>query len=182
VTNSDTAEERFRTAFEQHSTRVFAYALRHTDPASAHDVVADVFLVAWRRIDDLPGDPLPWLLVVARNTIANRRRSATRQTRLIEHVTATIRMTSTPGAEDTAVERDGMLRALADLTEVEREAVLLVAWDGLDTADAAVVCGCSRNTFEVRLHRARARLERSLAVGPRPRRNPRLSVAQEASA
>jgi len=160
VTSPD--EHRLREAFEQHSMRVFAYALRHTDPASAQDVVADVFLVAWRRIDDLPANALPWLLVVARNTIANRRRSLTRQHRLAGELTTIARLApDAAGAEDTAVARSAHLAALAELTDTEREAVLLVGWDGLAPSDAALVAGCSVHAFEVRLQRARARLRRA---------------------
>ena len=54
-----------------------------------------------------------------------------------------------------------MLTALAELSELEREAVLLVAWDGLANRDAAAVAGCSLRAFEVRLSRARARLDRA---------------------
>lgn len=79
---------------------------------------------------------------------------------------------SASAAEDLAVDRATMLTALAELTDVEREAVLLVAWDGLVPADAAKVAGCSRNAFDVRLHRARRRLERSCAPSPPARPGP----------
>jgi RNA polymerase sigma factor (sigma-70 family) len=164
-----TPEDRLRRAFEQCSRRVFAYALRHTDPATAHDVVADVFLVAWRRIDDLPDPPLPWLLVVARNTIANTRRGTSRRRCLTDELAGLHRATATsPGAGDVAVERASMLAALAELTAAEREALLLVAWDGLTSAEAASVAGCSRRAFEVRLSRARARLDRDLRGQSQP--------------
>jgi RNA polymerase sigma-70 factor (ECF subfamily) len=160
----DDDERRLHEAFERHAPRVFAYALRHADPASAQDVVAEVFLVAWRRVSDLPDDALPWLLVVARNTLHNRRRSRTRQQRLADDLAGLQRAAATsPGADVTAVERAAMLAALAQLSAIERDAVLLVAWDGLPTAAAASVAGCSRHAFEVRLHRARARLRRALA-------------------
>lgn len=164
----DAAELRFQRAFDQYATPVFAYALRHTDPDSAQDVVADVFLVAWRRVDDLPEDPLPWLLVVARNTITNRRRSANRRNQLELRLAdvAGPSVTGSTSAEDLAIDRTSMLTALAELTEVEREAVLLVAWDGLTPVDAAKVAGCSRNAFDARLHRARRRLERNCAPSP----------------
>lgn len=55
-----------------------------------------------------------------------------------------------------------MVQALGELTELEREALLLVAWDGLEPFDAAQVAGCSADAFEVRLVRARARLTRGM--------------------
>jgi RNA polymerase sigma-70 factor (ECF subfamily) len=171
VSNRAADERRLRAAFQQYSTRVLAYALRHTDAAGAHDVVADVFLVAWRRIDDLPEEPLPWLLVVARNIVANRRRSADRQQRLADKLAGLERAALTaPGAEETAVARATVLGALGELSDGEREALLLVAWDGLTPAAAALVAGCSRHAFESRLHRARARLRRLLPDDPDPGR------------
>jgi RNA polymerase sigma-70 factor (ECF subfamily) len=160
-------ERRLRTLFDQHATRVFAYAARHSDPGTAQDIVSEVFLVAWRRIADVPEDALPWLLVSARNVLHNHQRSMSRRQRLAEAVAGAERLAaSIPAAEETAVRRDEMLSALAGLTAVEREAVLLVAWDGLSTKDAATVAGCSGRAFEVRLSRARSRLERILGAPP----------------
>lgn len=156
--------DRFTAIFDDLAPRVYAYARRNCDAASAQDVVADTFLIAWRRRDDLPAEPLPWLLVVARNTLANRRRHQLRQDRLIE---AAGRLTVLAGpaaaAEQAVVDRAAVLAAVAQLSHREREAVLLVAWDGLRNADAAQVAGCSTRAFEVRLSRARARIGRALA-------------------
>ncbi|MCA0147049.1 sigma-70 family RNA polymerase sigma factor [Blastococcus sp. LR1] len=159
---------RFTALWKEHAPRVLAYAQRHTDPETAHEVVSETFLVAWRRLSDVPGEPLPWLLVVARNTLANHRRSGYRQAMLQSELQ---RLTDVaghgPAAEIPAVERQAMLAALAALTATEREALLLVAWDGLGTAQAAHVAGCSAPTFAVRLHRARRRL-REATADPEP--------------
>lgn len=151
----------FTAMFGALSPRVFAYARRQCDAATAQDVVADTFLVAWRRWAEAPPEPLPWLLVIARNTLANRFRSAARQQRVAGAV-ADLGAVASPGPEQDAMERENVLLALAALTELEREAVLLVAWDGLDSRQAAAVADCSVRAFEVRLSRARARLARSL--------------------
>lgn len=150
---------RFSRLWELYAHRVLAYASRHVDAASAQDVVSETFLVAWRRLEDVPGDPLPWLLVVARNTISNRRRSAYRA-RVVELEMARLARVARPagGADVPALARDGVLRALAALTPTEREAVLLTAWDGLDAAAGAQIAGCSVDAFAKRLSRARARL------------------------
>ena len=142
---------------------MFAYARRQCDATPAQDVVADTFLVAWRRLAEVPEPALPWLLVVARNQLANRRRGELRRDRLADTVARLAEVAET-GVEHVVVERDAMLAALAELTELEREAVLLVAWDGLTNQDAARIANCSVRAFEVRLSRARARLERALTA------------------
>jgi RNA polymerase sigma factor (sigma-70 family) len=153
----------FAAMFHDLSPRVFAYVRRQCDFATAQDVVADTFLVAWRRWSELPDSPLPWLLVVARNTIANRSRRERRQYRLTETVARLERVAGpAAGADQGVLERETMFTALANLTELEREALLLVAWDGLANHDAAGVAGCSVRAFEVRLSRARARLARAM--------------------
>ena len=132
-------EARLRALFEEHSTPVFAYALRHIGSSAAQDIVSEVFMVAWRRIDDVPvSDPLPWLLVVARNTIRNKLRGTARQRRVADELGNLQRSsTATAGADETAIERRAMLTALTDLSAVEREAVLLTGWDGLSVHEAA---------------------------------------------
>lgn len=150
---------RFSGLWDLYAHRVMAYASRHVDPDSVQDVVSETFLVAWRRLADVPGDPLPWLLVVARNTISNRRRSAYRA-RVVELEMARVARVARPadGADVPAVARAEVLRALGTLTTTEREAVFLTAWDGLDAAAGAQVAGCSVDAFAKRLSRARARL------------------------
>lgn len=139
-----------------------AYALRHVDADQAQEVVSDTFLVAWRRLAEVPADPLPWLLVVARNTIANSRRSGRRRAAVQAAVERLPEIAEpAPAAEVSALERAEMLDRLARLRPADREALLLVAWDGLEPADAARVAGCSTATFHVRLHRARRRLAES---------------------
>ncbi len=170
-------EARLRSLFEQYASRVLAYAVRQVDAAAAQDVVGDVYLLAWRRIDEVPDPALAWLLVAARNTIHNRRRSTARQQRLAAQLGALERsLAPANGADDIALERRSMLAALLQLSSTEREALLLTAWDGLTIADAAVVAGCSRHGFEMRLHRARSELRRLLDPDPpaRPAVQPRL--------
>ena len=164
-TANDAADERARFAvmFDEHSPRVFAYARRQCDATTAQDVVADTFLVAWRRRSELPASVLPWLLVVARNTIANRRRGEMRHARTTDTV-ARLESVAGPGADQDILERETMFAALADLSDLEREALLLIAWDGLANRDAARVAGCSVRAFEVRLSRARARLARAIST------------------
>ena len=123
------------------------------------EVVAETFLHAWRRWDDVPQPALPWLLVAARNVIANRRRTARRQRALADRVALLGSVAA--GGVDAGVladERAEALTALASLPEQQREALLLVAWDGLTPAQAARVLGIKPGALRVRIHRARAAL------------------------
>jgi RNA polymerase sigma-70 factor (ECF subfamily) len=138
---------------------VLAYALRRTDRATAEEVVAETFVIAWRRIADVPDPPLPWLLGVARRVLANLRRAERRRRALAERLRREPAATPQPPPD----EEGRVMAALATLSERDREALLLHAWEGLDHADAGTVVGCSAETFAVRLHRARERFARALA-------------------
>ena len=78
--------ERFRALFAAHRSAVLAYARRRVDPDAAADVVAETFLVAWRRLDAVPDDALPWLYGVARKVVGNQRRAQRRSQALVERL------------------------------------------------------------------------------------------------
>jgi RNA polymerase sigma factor (sigma-70 family) len=163
-----TRGERFEGLFRGNYAAVRAYALRRAPRDVAQDVVAETFLVAWRRLDDVPADALPWLYAVARRVLANERRSADRRAKLERRVAAAATAVR-PGEAGESVGDAQLLRAaLAGLSDRHREALMLVAWQGLSGARAARAAGCSRATFAVRLHRARARLAAELASLERP--------------
>jgi RNA polymerase sigma factor (sigma-70 family) len=155
--------ERFTLMFDEHGPRVYGYVRRQCDAAAAQDVVSEVFLIAWQRRSAVPTDSLPWLLVVARNLIANQRRRDIRQDQ-IAGLVARLDQLAAPagGADHDVVERASYLDALARLTDSDREALLLVAWDGLSHVAAATVIGCSARAFQMRLARARGRLAREV--------------------
>jgi RNA polymerase sigma factor (sigma-70 family) len=145
--------------FADNAQAVRAYALRRVDPVTADDVVSDVFVVAFRRLEVIPEPPLPWLLATARKIIANQRRAESRREALNSELQ--------PLQADIWHEGHGddhaLLAGLARLADRDREAILLVAWEELDAASAAAVLGCSRAAFAVRLHRARRRLAAAMA-------------------
>jgi RNA polymerase sigma factor (sigma-70 family) len=174
--------ERFTELYATHVRRVFLYSARHVGVDHADDVVADTFAVAWRRIADVPADaPLPWLLVVARNTMINHRRGEARRDRLAREAELVVHLeTVTADVAVDVAERHAVVAALTELSEREREALLLVGWDGLSNVDAALVAGCSTGAFHVRLHRARQRLQRSLDSTAAPEPAPRSTLAPEA--
>lgn len=155
----DTARRRrLETLFHEHADAVHAYARRRIDAASADDTVSEVFAIAWRRLEEVPDAALPWLLGCARRVLANQRRGERRAGALRSRLAA-----RRPPALATDV-GDGLLRqALNELRGRDREVILLTAWEGLTPAEAAAVLGCSRDALAVRRHRARKRLEATLA-------------------
>ena len=120
--------------------------MRHCGPVDADDVVAETFAVAWRRIDVVPEPAIGWLIVTARNVVSGRRRTERKHVDLARLAAETARHDE-PAAEEVAVRRRAVLDALDALSEREREALLLTAWDGLDHAAAAAVAGCSTRAF-----------------------------------
>jgi RNA polymerase sigma-70 factor (ECF subfamily) len=158
----DTPEDRFEALYAEHYGRVLAYVLRRAPAAAAADVVADVFLVAWRRLERVPDEPLPWLLGVARKTLANERRGGRRQAALVD---ALERDGARRGTEAPVNERLQTLTEAVDrLGETDRELLRLIAWDELTTREAATVLGISHSACRVRLHRLRRRLARELGA------------------
>jgi RNA polymerase sigma-70 factor (ECF subfamily) len=158
----DTAPQRFEALFRANHRAVLRYAQRRTDPDTAEEVAAETFAIAWRRFDAAPGaQPLPWLLVIARNVLANRRRAAQRAGEK-EDRAARESLTATTDPAERHAEHDAVVRAFAKLSESDREALRLVAWDGLTAAAAGRVTGISRMAFSQRFGRARRRLRRAL--------------------
>jgi len=177
------ASRRFASLFADHYEEVVAYARRRVGPDAAQDVVAETFLVAWRRLGDVPPDVLPWLFGVARRIVANQRRSAARNESLRR------RLADQPAARgrdpaEALANGEAVVAALRRLPDPDREALMLAAWEGLDAQRAGLTLGCSARAYTVRLHRARQRLERILEdmhrageapdvhIGPTRRGNP----------
>ena len=151
--------------------------MRRVSAAAAEDVVAETFLVAWRRIDAVPAHELPWLLTVARNVVSNQTRGELRRRRLTLRLAREFEAAAEPAREPT-VPAGTVAAALAALSERDQEALRLVYWEDLEPAAAARVLGCTAVAMRVRLHRARARLARALAqqhAGDDPRHSPSLT-------
>ena len=150
-----TAEKRFRAVFS-HLGAVAAYARRrgHQD---AEAVAAEVMTIAWRRLADVPlDDPRPWLFATARNLVlADARRYSVAANAILPQAGVS--------AAPDVLELDPALRiALGRLSRVDREALLLVAWEDLTSTQAAHSLGINPVAFRVRLLRARRRLRTSM--------------------
>jgi RNA polymerase sigma-70 factor (ECF subfamily) len=167
----DSYRDRFETLFMSHHDPVLRYLLRRCDNREdAADLVAETFLIAWRRLDDLPADqPLPWLYGVARRVVANHRRGEIRRHGLADKLRGHLISSPQYDAADlelTSSELGWAARAFRRLSDSDRELLSLAAWEGLDTAQLAAALGCSKNAAVVRLHRARRRLEKLMKNRP----------------
>lgn len=157
------AEARLSRLYRDHGREITGYALRRAaSPEDAADIVAETFLVAWRRLDDVPvgEEARLWLYGTARRVLANQRRGERRRTRLGERLREALRQSptiySTPHRAD-------VIHALSGLSDGDRELLLLVGWEELTPTQAARVLKISPLAVRSRLHRARRRL-RALLV------------------
>lgn len=147
----------FEAVVREHASSLVRYFARRGPRQDAEDLAADVFMIAWRRRSDIPGEAvLPWLYRTAGFTLANHRR---------KHVDLTVdalpERGTTPIAEDPELSLlfDAELRgALASVSERDRHILLLHAWEGLDGEELAAVLGISRSGADAALSRARKRL------------------------
>jgi len=156
----EVAQARFSRLYREQGRAILAYALRRVaDPEDAADVVAETFLVAWRRFDDVPlgGGARLWLYGVARLVLTNLQRSERRRTRLGARLAETLRteIDTHPAPQGEAAE---VLRAMSELGADDRELLMLVSWEELTPAEAARVLDLSALATRSRLHRARRRL------------------------
>lgn len=149
-------EARYRALFDSCYQPLQAFARRRAAAGDADDLVAEVLTIAWRRLDDVPGDaPLAWLYGVAHRTLANQRRSSDRRRRLVDRITVHQRMTPSPSP---SADPTDVLDALARLRDDDQAILRLAAWEELSSAEIAVVLDCTANAAALRLSRARKRL------------------------
>jgi RNA polymerase sigma-70 factor, ECF subfamily len=167
----------FRALYDRWYQPLLGYALRRSRSVEdAADVVAETFLVAWRRLEDVPsGDEARlWLYGVARRVLANTRRGERRRERLEVRLRLEPSLWSDARSEE-RVDLGPVARAFARLPVRDREVLQLVAWEGLRPRDLAIVFGCPLATARVRLHRARKRFAKELShagVGTRSAQAP----------
>jgi RNA polymerase sigma-70 factor (ECF subfamily) len=162
------ADRRFRRLYVDHRRDVRNYCRRRLLPADVDDAVADVFVVAWRKIDSLPvpAEMRPWIFGVARNVVRNFERGARRRQRLWGKAAATADRSGQEAGPEVAVVRLGdaemVLAALATLKPADREILRLSKWEELAPAGIAIVLRISPAAASMRVKRASARMANAL--------------------
>jgi RNA polymerase sigma factor (sigma-70 family) len=163
--------QRFTALYRAHHRRVRDFAQRRVGTDLAQEVVAETFLVAWRRLDDIPGVAIPWLYRVALYEIANLRRRQAKAVRLHD---ALRKGGAGAAREDEADDVTELSRAVAiafaNLKAPDQEILRLAAWEQLSSSEGAAVLRCSVPAYRMRLHRARLRL--AVASGAREHLGP----------
>ncbi|NKE57776.1 sigma-70 family RNA polymerase sigma factor [Lentzea sp. PSKA42] len=144
--------EDFSAVYRECYPRVLAYAASHAGAQRAEDITSETFTIAWRKLDQMPSNALPWLLGITRNLVRTARRQVWHD-----------ELADVPATDDFAQVVE-LRAALASLSEADQEVLTLVAWHGLTPVEAAQVLGCTTATFFVRLHRARRRLRAALST------------------
>jgi RNA polymerase sigma-70 factor (ECF subfamily) len=161
--DADERRQRFESVYAANFGVVLGYALRRTrNGDDAADVVAETFLAAWRRLEEVPpGDRARlWLYGVARRVLANYYRGQRRRSGLSDRLRA--ELAGAPPGREPVPGLAGIGAAFASLPDADRELLALVAWEGLDSAQIGAVLGCSPNAARIRLHRARNKFRKVL--------------------
>lgn len=166
------SDAKFRRVFDAHFAAMNRYCLRRVAVDDVNDVVAEVFAVAWRKVDKMPEgtDTLPWLYRVAHHEISNRRRSTRRFRALVTKLEG---QGTHPEAGPEAIivrssELDHLLGVLRTLRTGDQEVLLLHTHEDLDYSQLSVALGCSPEAARKRLARAIRRLRRAADI-PEPR-------------
>lgn len=158
-------EERFRALYADAYVDVLRFAQRRVHLSHAEDIVGDAFLVAWRRMDEVPhrpDDARAWLFGVARHCVLNSVRGQGRQNALAVRIAGTTPAAVTDGPEDAAVQRVQLAAAWSRLNVGEQETLSLTIFEELTSTQAARVLGISAAGYRLRLMRARRALRRQI--------------------
>ena len=182
MNRTEDAEAAFRELFMAAYDDLLCFVERRTHLAVADDVVSETFLVAWRRLDDVPeslDEARAWLFTVAHHLLRNRQRSEQRQQRVALRI---LRERDPAGGDADAVAAHvDLARAWRRLSPADQEALTLTAIEDLTGHQAAHVLVISRTAFSLRLLRARRRLRQHLRRQPVPEPAPSPATARTAS-
>ena len=159
--------EAFARLYDRHAPAIHRYVARRLGPDAADDLMAETFLIAFRkrrRYDPARADARPWLYGIATRLVARHRKAETARYLLLERLggETAAEPVDTEARVSAQALRGPLARALADLPEVYREALLLVAWADLSYEEVAAALDVPVGTVRSRLSRGRARLRAAL--------------------
>ena len=135
------------------------------NPDLADDLVQDTMVKAWasRERFECGTSIKAWTFVILRNTFLSQMRRNKFHGDYDE--LAAERLVSTGASQEESSEISDLQRGLMELSEDQREALILVGAGGLSYEDAAQICGCALGTMKSRVSRARTALEELMKSG-----------------
>jgi len=146
--------------YEENYDAMRDYCLRRLPSDDANDALAETFLVAWRRLDDVPtGEQARlWLFGVARRVVSTTQRGNRRRFRLTAKSMAQADTGAVTIDTETVVVRRSedarLLQAIGTLRPSDQELIRLKAWEELSHSDIGEVLGISSHAVDMRLNRA----------------------------
>ena len=154
--------EQFVATYREHLPAISRYLGRRVDRDQVEDLAAMVFEVAWQKRNSVTlGQELPWLYKISSFQVSNFRR---RQSSALKFLTLNLNPDHAPSPESLAVFDTDLAAGWAKLSPSDRALLALVALDGLGVSEAAEALGITANAASAKLHRARAKLSKYLAV------------------
>lgn len=156
--------ERFHALYEHSSRDLLGYLVRRTQsPEEAADCLAETFLIAWRKRDQMPQDEAqarPWVFGIARNVLRREREMEHKQSRAVEALASEL-----SGTRLAIPAEDPGTAALTLLSPLDREIIEMLAWDQLSPREVAAILELSPNVVRIRAHRSRIKLREELQKG-----------------
>lgn len=162
-------EQRYRAIFTDAYADVLRFVRRRCDADRAEDVTAQAFLVAWRRVAELPtraDDARAWLFGIARNCLLNDHRGRRRQEALAVRIKTVSSLGTADALDETVARRVDLGAAWNRLDPGQQEVLGLAVFEQLASPQAGAVLGISATAFRLRLSRARAALRNHLDGTP----------------
>lgn len=159
-------DARFVELYDRYYGKLVSYCRRRTTPDQVDDAVAETFLIAWRRIEDVPrsDEALPWLFAIAFRVIGHQYRTSSRQKRLSKKLMG-LGVDSTPneGEEIVVIDHESrqVIEALSRLRHRDQEILRLSVWEQFTHAEMGLVLGISEEAAKKRFARARTALART---------------------
>nr|WP_237745035.1 RNA polymerase sigma factor [Kribbella catacumbae] len=154
----------FEPLVERLGPAVHAYLVRRA-PDAADELLSEVWLAAFTSrsgFDPALGSVRGWLFGIARHVLLAHYRRAARHVGVALPEPASTDWAAVDARLDAVASGQALKEALAALPQVERELLLLVAWEELTPSEAARVVGIPAGTARSRLHRARERMRERL--------------------
>jgi RNA polymerase sigma-70 factor (ECF subfamily) len=144
--------------------RAFAVSLSG-DHHVANDLVQETLLKAWANRDKftLGTNFKAWLFTILRNTYFSDLRKTRREVQDVDGRAAA--QLVAPPEQHGKLDLADFRRAMTELSEDQREALLLIGAEGFSYEEAAAICDCAVGTVKSRVNRARVRLGELMSVG-----------------